>query len=322
MELMAPRPEKFRPAILILFAFVALSAIGQTTSRPPGQTSRQPDLPAAAAERPLPDVVSLMHDVERNQRKAEAVEKDYIYHSVVTEQEVDSHGQVKKTKVTESDHFWVNGVPVRRTTAKDGKLLTPDELAKENERIDKLSARSNERRNKEDAEGRQTDARGDEEVSVSRLIELGSFTHARRVTFDGRDTIAVDFTGNPKAKTRNRSEEVIRDLAGTAWIDEQDHVLARVEGHFVNSFKIAAGLVASVQKDTSFSMVQTKVNDEVWLPQEFGGRGTFHALLFFGFDGNVRIANSDFRKFRTSSTILPAGTLVGPSPQPGASTQH
>ena len=63
----------------------------------------------------------------------------------------------------------------------------------------------------------------------------------RRVELNGRDTIAVDYAGDPKAKTRNRAEEVVRDMLGTAWVDEQDHVLARVEGHFVNAYKIGAG---------------------------------------------------------------------------------
>ncbi len=54
------------------------------------------------------------------------------------------------------------------------------------------------------------------------------------------DTIAVDYAGDPKAKTRNRAEDVIRDMAGTAWVDEQDRVLTRVEGHFVNTFKIGS----------------------------------------------------------------------------------
>jgi hypothetical protein len=318
IELMARRPAKVRVAALVVLAFAGMHAIALAQLPPPDAASTLSESPTISADRPLPDVVALMHDVEANQRKSEAIEKNYIYHSVATEQEDDSHGQVKKTTVTESDHFWVSGVPVRRTTKKDGKALTPDEVAKENERIDKLAAKSSERRDKADAKGKQTDARGDEEVSVSRLIELGAFTNARRVQLNGRDTIAVDFTGDPKAKTRNRAEDVIRDLAGTAWIDEQDHVLARAEGHFVNSFKIAGGLVANVQKDTSFSMVQSKINDEVWLPAHFEGRGSFHALLFFGFNGNVQIVNSDFRKFRATSTVLPVLTPVAP----GDATQH
>jgi hypothetical protein len=251
-----------------------------------------------------------MKDVETNQRNAEAIQKNYIYHSVETQIDLDSHGQTKKTIVTESDHFWLNGVPVRRVVKKDGKPLSPEEIAKENQRIDKIAAKANQKRDKADAEGKETDPRGNEEVTVSRLLELGRFTNPRRVQLNGRDTIAVDFTGDPKAKTRNRAEDVIRDIAGTAWIDEQDHVLARAEGHFIDKFKIGGGLLASVQKDTRFSMLQTKVNGEVWLPVRFDGQGSFHALLFFGFNGRGEVVNSDFRKFRATSTILP--TLAPP----------
>lgn len=266
----------------------------------------------AGENKPLPDIVALMRDVEANQRKSEAIEKDYIYRSVETRREFDSHGATRKTSVTESDHFWVNGVPVRRLVKKDGKEMSPEEIARENERIDRIAAKANEKREKADNAGKETDPSGNDEVTVSRLLELGSFSNPRRVLLNGRPTIAVDFTGDPKAKTRNRAEEVIRDLAGTAWIDEQDHVLAQVEGHFVNSFKVGAGVIASVQKDTQFAMLQTKVNGEVWLPARYEGRGALHALLFFGFNGEAEVVNSDFRKFRATATILPGATAVAP----------
>jgi hypothetical protein len=141
------------------------------------------------------------------------------------------------------------------------------------------------------------------------------------VQLNGRDTIAVDYTGDPKAKTRNRSEDAIRDLVGTAWIDEQDHVLSRVEGHFANAFKIGGGLIANIQKDTRFSMVQTKVNDEVWLPARFEGQGAARALLFFSFNGSGQVVNSDYRKFRTTSTILPGVTQVGTPQAPDGPAQ-
>ena len=272
-----------------------------------------------ASEKPLPDVVAMMGDVEANQRKAEAVEKDYIYRSVETAQEVDGRGQAKKTTVTVYDIYWVNGVRVRRMVEKNGKALTPDEIAKENERIDKEAARAHEKREKEDAQGKETNARGDEEVTVSRLLELGAFTNPRRIKLNGRDTIAVDYAGDPKAKTRNRAEEVIRDLVGTAWIDEEDHVLARVEGRFANAYKIGGGLIADIRKDTRFSMEQTKVNGEVWLPARFQGQGAARALLFFSFNGRGTIVNSDYRKFRITSTILPGMTRVDPAQTPAES---
>ena len=130
---------------------------------------------------------------------------------------------------------------------------------------------------------------------------------------NGRETIAVDYAGDPHAKTRNRAEDVIRDMAGTAWVDEQDRVLVQVEGRFVRPFKIGAGLLADIKQDTHFTFQQTKVNDEVWLPSRINAQGAARALLFFAFDGKIDIVESDYRKFRTSATILPAEAAV-PSP--------
>ena len=269
-----------------------------------------------AADRPLPDIPALMHSVETNQSASEAIEKDYLYRSVVTEEQSDGHGGVKKTESAEYDIFWLDGVPVRRQTKKNGKELSAEEQKKENEQIDKEVAKAKEKRAKAEEKGKETDPRGNDVVTVSRLLELGSFTNARREQLNGRDVIAVDFAGDPKAKTKSRFEDVIRDMVGTAWIDEQDKVLAKAQGHFLNNFKVGGGLVVNIQQGTSFSMEQRKVNDEVWLPVTIEAQGTFRAFLFVGFKGNFRITDSDFRKFKATSTILPGMGTVEPEPEP------
>ena len=154
----------FRTVILLFFA-AAIACVSGFTQE-------------AADSKPLRDIAAMMHDVEANQRKAEAIEKDYIYHSVETEQEVDAHGAVKKTTVTESDNYWTDGVPVRRAVKKDGKPLNAAELAKEDARIDKEAAKARERRAQADAQGKPTDPKGEEEITVSRLLELSAFAHS------------------------------------------------------------------------------------------------------------------------------------------------
>jgi len=264
--------------------------------------------------KPLPDIPSLLHDVETNQRKAEAVEKDYIYRSVLTKQQLDSHGNVKKTTTSEADHFWLDGVPVMRILKKDGKALNPDELAKEDKRIDSEAAKARDRRAKAESSGKErSDPHGEDEVTVSRLLELGRFTNPRRVQLNGRDTIAVDFAGDPKAKTRNRLEDMIHDLAGTAWIDEEDHVLVRTEGRFTNTFKVGLGLVANIRQGTHFTAQWAKINDEVWLLSHAEGRGAARLLLFWNFDGSASVNDSDYRKFRATSTVVPAMQPSGTS---------
>ena len=261
--------------------------------------------------RPLPEISQLMHEVETRQKAAEKIQKDYLYHAADRVEELDRHGSIKKTRTREYDAFWTEGVPVHKLTKKDGKALSPEEQKKEAERIDKVVAKAREKRTKAEAKGKETDPYGNEEVTVSRFLELGSFTNARRVTLNGRKTIAVDYAGDPKAKTRNRMENVIRDMAGTIWVDEEDRALARVEGRFLNTFKIGAGLVVNIQKGTNFSLEQRKINDEVWLPARIDGRGAARAFLLFSFNGNFQEIDSDYRKFKVTTTILPGVGTVG-----------
>ena len=261
-------------------------------------------------ERPLPDVIALMHEVEEHQRAAEGIEKDYIYHSVQTFQ-----NGGKRPETREYDVFWLNGVQVEKLTRKDGRDLTPDEQKKENDRLDREVAKAKERKAKAEAKGQQTDPQGYEMITVSRFLELGSFSNPRRVQIDGRDNIAIDYAGDPKARTRNRSEEVVRNLAGTVWIDEQDRILTRAEGRFINNFKIGAGLVMNIKKDTTFRFNQKKINGEVWLPAHIEGHGAARVLLFVSFDGSIRVTESDYRKFKAISTILPGVEAVS---DPGA----
>ena len=264
--------------------------------------------------RPLPDVGALMRKVEEHQRQEELVLKDYIYRSVETEEENDGHGAIKKRTVRTYDAFWLQGVPVRKLVSKDGTPLSSDELRKEDERIDKEVAKAKQKREKNDAKGKETSPRGHEEVTVARVLELGVFSNERRVQLSGRDTIAVDYAGDPKAKTQNRVEEVIRDLVGTLWVDEQDTTIVKLEGHFLNAFKIGGGLVVSIRPNTNFSMERRKVNAEAWLPVEVEGHGAARAMLFFNFDGSLRVENSEFRKFKGSVSMLPGVGMVDEAP--------
>ena len=253
---------------------------------------------------PLPEVVALMKAVEAKQRAVEQQQQDFIYRSSVAETRTDAAGHPKRTETREYDIFWLGGVPVQKLIVKNGKPLSPDELKKEDTRIDKDVQKVRERRDRRDAAGKQTDPRGDEELSVSRMLASGSFANARRVICHGRDTIAVDYAGDPHAKTQNRAESAFRNLAGTVWVDEEDREVVALKGRFAHSFKIAGGLLADIKEGTSFSLQQNKMNGQVWLPVAAEANGSAR-LLLFSVHGGVQVRNSDFRRFRATSKILP-----------------
>jgi hypothetical protein len=271
-----------------------------------------------AKSSPLPPISTLMQDVEHNEDTDQKLLDDYTYHVHTVEQHLDSNGNVKKTETTDSQSVVIDGVLVNRTVAKNGKPLTPEEAAKEDERINSVVAKDKERKARLESEGKPADSNGGEELTLSRILQLGTFSNEHRVMWNSRPTIVVDYTGDPKAKTRTRFETIFRDLVGTVWIDEQDRSIVRVQGHFRNDFKIGMGLIADVKRGSSFSATFTKINNEAWLPSEIDGQGKIRLLLFVHFDGRLQETMSNYQKFRTSSTIIPSDRLIGPDGKPVA----
>jgi len=280
-----------------------------------GATAQQPTTPAPATQ-PLPPIPQLLLDAERNQRASEAANKDYTYHVHLEQQEVDHNGAIKKTITTDSESLTIDGIRVDRTVARDGKPLTPDETKKESDHIDKEVAKAKERREKRASQGQPTDSRGDEILTVSRILELGSFSNPRRVDLNGRPTIVLDYAGNPNAKTHNESEKVFRDLVGTAWIDEQDRMLVRGQGHFLHDFKIGGGLVLNIHQGFSFDFSATHITGNIWLPAAIDAQGSARILLVDNINGHFHLTTSDYRKFHTNSTIIDSDRPIGPDGQP------
>jgi hypothetical protein len=265
-------------------------------------------------EKPLPDVPTLMHQVETNQRLAESLEKNYIYREDSTLNELNKSGGIKKSEERAFEIFYLDGVRVARLVRKDNKDISPDELAKENERIDKEVAKAKERRAKADGSGKETNSAGQDEITVSRILELGTFSNPRRIMVAGRPTIEVDYTGNPSAKTHNPGEGAIKLITGIVCVDEQDKFIQHAEGHFTDNFKLGGGLLADISKGTSFAATNTKINDEVWLPAHAEAHGHIRYLLFFSVNGDATIKTSGYHKFKATSTILPNITVAPPDP--------
>ncbi len=252
----------------------------------------------------LPDIPALFREVSRNQKAIEELQKQYTCRLSREDQEVDSQGAIKSVANKEFDVFHIGWQEVLRLVAKDGKPLTGDEKKKEEARFNKQF----EELTKKEAElsrdpKKQAKQDAEDEAQISDFLRVERFSNPRRERFRGQDVIAFDFGPNPDFKPKSVMEHVIQSLAGMIWIDERAHDVVRLEARFNNSLKIGAGLVASVEKGTSFVFEQARLNDEVWLPSyaeiHVAGR-----LLFF--KGKVNQINrySDYRKFHAESKFI------------------
>lgn len=257
---------------------------------------------APAKDAPLPDIRQLMMDVMKHQREMDAVRENYTYHSTVLTEELDSAGRVTKTSTEETDTFFVNSHRIERTVKRDGKPLEGHDLEKEDERVKKLVEKAEKVPPGQALEG------PNQTVSITQLLDIMQVIHPRRVMYKDRPTIVFDFAGRRDAKTHGLAEDASKKLAGTLWVDEKDKEVSRMEAHFTDNFHVGAGLLANIQRGSSFYFDQGVVNGEIWLPTGGEFRVQARVLLLKGIREHVIEHDSGYEKFSVQD--VPGKTVI------------
>jgi len=268
----------------------------------------------------LPDLKALFKEIDDNQKAIDKLKENYAGTRVETETELEKDGKVKKTEVSEYTFFYLNGDEISTLVKKDGKPLSPEEEKKENEKTQKEIADIQKRQAQKEAKEEKAKEEGkkqkdDDDVGIETFLRVSQFVNPRRERFHGQDVLVFDFEPNPEYKARNMVEKVVQKLAGVIWIDEKAHEVVRLEAYFVGDFRLAAGLLANLQKGTSFIFEQAYFNNEVWLPTYMEAHVGVRVLLLKGFNVNAVTRYSDYKRFnvQTLSTIARPRTSEEPA---------
>ena len=70
----------------------------------------------------------------------------------------------------------------------------------------------------------------------------------RRERLDGHDTIVASLTPRRNARPRTREGKVLTHFVVTAWINESDYELVRLEAEAIDTVSFGLGLLARVHK--------------------------------------------------------------------------
>jgi hypothetical protein len=248
---------------------------------------------ASAQQAPLPEIPQLMREVQEHQKLLEKVRENYTYTSLQTTQDIDSNGQVKKTESQEGEDFFVNGHVIERTVKKNGQPLNDHDQQRETERVTKLVEKAQKISPDQPLEG--------ETISVSRILAVMDVRNARRETYRDRPAIVFDFIGRKDAKTHGLAEDASKKLEGTIWIDEAARQVAHLEVRFIDNFRVAGGLVATIDKGSSFRFDQALVNGEVWLPTGAEANVQARVLLVKGYRQHFTESDYDFKRFHVDA---------------------
>jgi hypothetical protein len=317
--------------VRLLVLFAGATALGQqNASAPEPQKPGAPQgaaeaAPAQAAKDPpaAPDLTAgpdgklsqaqmqeLFRVVADKDDRNQKLERDYTYVDREVENKLDGRGQNKSTEVKTYEILEIYGEQVRRLIAKEDKPLDGKDAEKEDEKIQKIiDKRKNEseadRRKREEKEEKQ---REDDRKFVHEIADAYDFTLVGTEAVGGRDAWVIDGEPRPGFEPHMKEAKFLCKFHGRVWIDKGDLQLAKMDVEAIDTVSLG-WVIARVHKGTRFTLEQTRVNDEVWLPRKISFKLDARVALLKGFNIDGEDTFRDYKKFRTSSKIVGMGEV-------------
>ena len=259
---------------------------------------------------PLPDILSLLRELGRNQKQIDEMLENYAYTVDTVERTVNNKGEVVDKDSSTREVSYYQGEELHRYIKKNGKTLTPEEDEKESKRLEKRIHEIDDQKRKEaekakkreEAKARGENAKDDEDPDLSSFLRICDFVNPRRERFRNRDVIVFDFQPKPGIKPKGFAEGLIQKLVGVMWVDEQAKEIARLEARLNDNVKMAGGLLATLKSGGAFVIEQDFINNEVWLPSYEEVNLSAKLFLIKGIDLNHTARFSDYRKFKVDPT--------------------
>jgi len=257
-----------------------------------------------------PQIQDLIRKVAVNDQANDKRQRDYTYIERVDEHKLDGKGQIKSTDVKTYDILEIYGEPVERLTAKDNKPLSGKDAEKEEDKIQKLIDK---RKNESD------DARSKREVKeekereqdrefVNEVADAYNFRFIGTEQLDGRQTYVIDAEPRPGFQPHIKDAKILPHFRFRAWIDKDEAQWAKLDATCIDD--VSFGLfLARLHKGARIVIEQTRVNNEVWLPQHVALKVDVRLALLKNFNIEQDVTFRDYKKFRSATRIIPGGEV-------------
>ena len=257
---------------------------------------------SAPAEKPLPaDANQFIREVIQNELKTQ--ENDHTHWTYTLHREDEKNIQDRQVIETARGNL-------ARTLVLNGRPLTPEERASDDQRMRRLvddprEQARRERRERDDAE------------QAQQLLK--AFPEAFIFKYDGHegDLLRLAFSHNPRYSPPNRKLAVFHSLTGAMLIDRSAMRLVKVEGRLFEDVNFFLGL-GHLDKGGTFMVVQKHIGEGHWeivsMDVNMHGRAVFFKTV------NVKQKQilSNFHRVRDDLTFAQAYDMLRALDQPEA----
>jgi hypothetical protein len=271
-----------------------------------GQQDPLPDLkPDANGNLSQEQMRQLFHVVADKDMENDKRLRDYTYIERDEEHKLDGKGQVRSTELKTYEVMELYGEQVQRLTAKNDKPLDSKDAAKEEEKIQKLlDKRKNEsedaRRKREQKEEKD---REEGRQFVREVADAYNFHLFGTETLGGRDAWVIDATPRPGYAPHLKDAMFLPKFRFRAWIDKTDAQWGKLDIDCIDTVSVGLFL-ARIHKGSRIEIEQTRVNDEVWLPQHVGLKIDARLALLKEYHVELEQTFRDYKRFRATTKIL------------------
>src|SRR5439155_436689 len=129
------------------------------------------------------------------------------------------------------------GEPFRRMIERHGKPLTPDELKKEQEKLDRKAAKFEQETPDDRARRLAKDEkeREKEREFLREVPDIFNFRIVRDDKVDGREVWVIAATPKPDYKPRHSDAKPLLKIKGELWIDKAEYQWVRLEAETIDT---------------------------------------------------------------------------------------
>jgi len=274
-------------------------------------------LPAQDAPAPSPSAVpaltqdqirDLIRKTADNDMENDKKQRDYTYIQREEQHKLDGKGQTKSVEIKTSDILEIYGEQVERLISKDDKPLSEKDANKEEEKIQKLiDKRKNESEDERQKRlAKEEKQREEDHKFVLEVADAYNFRFVGTEMLDGREAYVIDGDPKPGYEPHLKPAKILPKFRFRAWIDKDEAEWKKVDIECVDT--VSFGLfIARIHKGSRIVIEQTRVNNEVWLPQHISMKVDARIALLKDFNLNDDITYRDYKKFRSESKIVPLG---------------
>ena len=230
---------------------------------------------------------------------------DYTWVGRSHERHFDGRDQVTSDHQEAWEVFILDGLPFTRTIERDGKPLPEAEQRKQQQKLDKdtakLEGQTPEEKQRRAAEFEKSRRR--ERAFLLELPDAFDLHIEGSDKIDGQDVWVISGVPKPGYHAKTRDGAALAKIRGKIWIEKASYQWVRAEAETIGTISFGVFL-ARLNPGAKLVLEQTRINDELWLPKRLYMEGKGRIALLKRVAEDDEITWTDYKKFQVDSRIV------------------